>query len=41
MLTYDAKLRISAVEALNHPWLSKNVSEEPLQTSVLKTLMNF
>ena len=44
MLTYDANQRITAEDALQHPWIKKKVHEnhDPTATlSALKNLKNF
>lgn len=44
MLTYNSEARISAEEALNHPWILKKGSEEydnEIALSALKNLQNF
>ena len=44
MLTRDVKMRITAVEAVNHPWLASNgvgLSTKPLDLSILQSLKRF
>lgn len=41
MLKYDFTKRISAEEALNHNWISKNTKTDPLNQKVISTLVNF
>jgi hypothetical protein len=40
MLTYDPERRISANDALNHPWVTKKAHEEIDTEAVLNALTN-
>ena len=41
MLTYNPKERISALEALNDPWIQKNAPPNQLNMKVLQNLSGF
>ncbi len=41
MLTLDPKKRISAKEALDHPWMQKNAKTLPLNKKILDNLSTF
>lgn len=41
MLTYNAKDRISALEALNDKWIQANASQNQLNVKVLSNLSSF
>jgi calcium-dependent protein kinase len=40
MLTYDPERRISAEEALRHPWITKKAHEEVDTEAILNALTN-
>lgn len=41
MLTYNPDKRITAKQALSHPWIQKNTYNQPLKSSVLKNMREF
>lgn len=41
MLTKDYKLRISAQEAYNDPWIQKNAPSATIDLKAIKNLSNF
>jgi hypothetical protein len=45
LLTYDSEKRISALDALNHPWIKRKATVEKVNKEVamktLKNLQNF
>ncbi|EXB81510.1 Calcium-dependent protein kinase 29 [Morus notabilis] len=41
MLTVDPKKRITAAEALEHPWLKEEVSDKPIDSAVLSRIRQF
>lgn len=41
MLTRDPRSRISALEALNDPWITSNVNDKPLNEATIRNLHSF